>query len=87
MIYWLRISCVAWLASATDQAKPQELPGRGDDIAVAVAEGHDLIAFVRHCRCDPFVAPNLTEAAALARAQPGLRRLPFMSGLQTGADA
>jgi hypothetical protein len=29
--YWLRVSDVAGLASATDQAKTQELPGRGDD--------------------------------------------------------
>ena len=30
-IYWLRVSDVAGLASATDQAKTQELPGPGDD--------------------------------------------------------
>jgi hypothetical protein len=29
--YWLRVSDVAGLVSATDQAKTQELPGRGDD--------------------------------------------------------
>jgi hypothetical protein len=29
--YWLRVSDVAGLASATDQAETQELPGRGDD--------------------------------------------------------
>ena len=30
-IYWLRVSDVAGLASATDQAKTQVLPGPGND--------------------------------------------------------
>jgi hypothetical protein len=29
--YWLRVSGVAWLASATDQAKPQDLQGQGNE--------------------------------------------------------
>jgi hypothetical protein len=31
LCYWLRVSDIAGPASATDQAKTQELPGRGDD--------------------------------------------------------
>jgi hypothetical protein len=33
VLYWLRVSDVAGLASATDQANTQELPGRGDDLS------------------------------------------------------
>jgi hypothetical protein len=36
-IYWLRVSDVAGLASATDQAKTQELPGPGDDFESELA--------------------------------------------------